>query len=158
MNFYSTLLLLLLLSAVLRRLLSLHGAWIIQLQSRFFSLADIVYVSLDRDSPPTDVLELARVLITSNIVHGLKEPGIISVFPKPLYKAFVCFSHPEADEFINTCDWKGTLQASKLTTQNTYAMYIKLASVTITYCIFLQYFRYKKNIYIYPFHWHFLTM
>lgn len=58
----------------------------------FFSLTDIVYVSLDRDSPPTDVLELSRVLITSNVLHGVKELGVISTFPKRLYKAGVFFS------------------------------------------------------------------
>ena len=79
-------------SAALSHPLSLHGAWITQLQSCFFSLTDFVYVSLDRDPPPTDVLELSRVLITSNVLHGVKEPGVISTFPKRLYKAGVFFS------------------------------------------------------------------
>lgn len=79
-------------SAVLPLPFSLHGAWTTQLQPCFFSLTDIVYVSLDRISPPTDVLELSRVLITSNVLCGVKEPGVISAFPKRLYKAGVFFS------------------------------------------------------------------
>lgn len=93
--------------------LSPRGAWITHLQSCFFSLTNIVYVSLNRDSPPTDVLELSRVLITSNVLRGVKEPGVISTLNSSI--RLVCFSHPKANEFITTSNSKGPLKVTKLT-------------------------------------------
>lgn len=72
--------------------LSLHSAWIKQLQSCSFSLTNIVYLSLDRHLLSTAVLELSRVLIMSNVLRGVKEPDVIVTFPKHLYKAGVFFS------------------------------------------------------------------
>lgn len=62
------------------------------LQSSSFSLYDTVYVSLDRESPPTDVLELSRVLITSNVPRDVKGPGVVSNPPERLHEAAVFFS------------------------------------------------------------------